>query len=346
MSRAFAFAFALGVAGALVVSLASREARADKPWAPCKGCLVVEPSSDAGPAPLLVTLHGDIDHADTTAAPWIPAIRARGWALLGIECPVAEGCDKGSFWRWNGPVDWLVLQIAAVRARFPVDGARVYVSGWSGGASYLGWHAKEISQHVAGIVIHGGGVAPPQGTCAPVTPPVYFLVGDQNPLHGMAKSLRTYFEGCGHPVTWDLLPRAGHLQELAALDRARADRILDALDRRAPQALEVPVDAGRTSTESAVDAATYAPVPSVAPEPSPPVRPPEPKVAPSSRGCATNGEGHETPWSLVAFVCALVAVSREKRLSSSSPTPRASRSASPRTGTCRARRRRAGCSAR
>lgn len=346
MSRAFAFAFALGVAGALVVSLASREARADKPWAPCKGCLVVEPSSDAGPAPLLVTLHGDIDHADTTAAPWIPAIRARGWALLGIECPVAEGCDKGSFWRWNGPVDWLVLQIAAVRARFPVDGARVYVSGWSGGASYLGWHAKEISQHVAGIVIHGGGVAPPQGTCAPVTPPVYFLVGDQNPLHGMAKSLRTYFEGCGHPVTWDLLPRAGHLQELAALDRARADRILDALDRRAPQALEVPVDAGRTSTESAVDAATYAPVPSVAPEPSPPVRPPEPKVAPSSRGCATNGEGHETPWSLVAFSCALVAVSRGKRLSSSSPTPRASRSASPRTGTCRARRRRAGCSAR
>ena len=220
MSRAFVarlvFGVGVGVGGTLAVSLVPREARAEKPWAPCKGCLVVAPSSDAGPAPLLVTLHGDIDHADTTAAPWIPAVRARGWALLGIECPVAEGCDKGSFWRWNGPVDWLVRQIAAVRARIPIDGAKIYVSGWSGGASYLGWHAKEIAQHVAGIVIHGGGVAPPQATCAPVTPPVYFLVGDQNPLHGMAKSLRTYFEGCGHPVTWDLLPRAGHLQELAA----------------------------------------------------------------------------------------------------------------------------------
>ncbi len=119
MSRAVS----VGVVGTLAVSLFAREARAEKPSAPCKGCLVVPPSTDAGPAPLLVTLHGDIDHADTTAAPWIPAIRARGWALLGIECPVAEGCDKGSFWRWNGPVDWLVRQIAAVRARFPIDGA-------------------------------------------------------------------------------------------------------------------------------------------------------------------------------------------------------------------------------
>jgi hypothetical protein len=41
---------------------------------------------------------------------------------------------------------------------------------------------------------------------------VYFMVGDGNPLHHLAKSLRDYFDACGGEVVWDgaaFHPRAG-----------------------------------------------------------------------------------------------------------------------------------------
>lgn len=239
--------------------------------------------------PLLVVLHGDIDHAATTAAPWIPAITARGWGLLAIECPVAEGCDKGSFWRWNGPPAWLTAQVDKVRATYAIDGRRVFLSGWSGGASYIGWHAPALAERFAAIVIHGGGVAPPARLCTKRETPVYFLVGDQNPLHHLAKELRGYFETCGHDVTWDLLPHAGHAGELAALDLAKASTILDLLEARtapAPPSTS-PSSAPSVAASVAPDASSVAQAAPKGPAGRAPMD--RPHAVPAAHGCSSSG---------------------------------------------------------
>ena len=293
------------------LSLVTDSARAEN--APCKGCVLVPPRADAGPVPLLVTLHGDIDHADTTAAPWRAAIAERGWGLLSIECPVAEGCDKGSFWRWNGPVAWILAQVKKVTDAHPIDRDRLYVSGWSGGASYIGWHAHEISDAFAAIVIHGGGVKPRLTTCATHTPPVYFLVGSGNPLHDRVKDLHAFFEGCHHEVVWDLLPRKGHAEELAALDRRRADTILAQLETWSRKSVQTTASATSAPSMSAVSEPPSAPsVSSSAASPSSSAAPalapsPSPK---SARGCATSPRDAAHASDPVGAGLALVGVAR------------------------------------
>ncbi|MBX3156107.1 MAG: hypothetical protein KF773_08915 [Deltaproteobacteria bacterium] len=59
------------------------------------------------------------------------------------------------------------------------------------------------------------------------TLPTYFLVGDKNPLHALARDLRTYLESCKQPVTWDLVARGDHEREAQALDKKKALTILD-----------------------------------------------------------------------------------------------------------------------
>lgn len=208
---------------AWVVALASPAvARAA---APCAGC-VLEAGRGDDPVPLVVVLHGDREHAPAAAARWRAAIRARGWALLALECPRRLGCAD-SFWRWDGDPGWIEAQVDAAAARLAIDPARVYLVGWSGGASYLGAHAARWHDRFAAIVVHGGGMAPAEADCPARALPAYFLVGDHNPLHALARALRSYFDGCGGDVVWDLVAGADHDREAAALTAKKAASILD-----------------------------------------------------------------------------------------------------------------------
>ena len=185
---------------------------------------VVETPPGSDPVPLLVVLHGDHEHAPAAAARWRTAAKHAGWALLALECPSALGC-KDSFWKWDGDPQWVRDQIDAVAKHRAIDRARIVLVGWSGGASYLGMHAQAWSE-VAAIVIHGGGMAPTSADCGDRKPPVYFLVGDKNPLHKLAIDLRDYFQTCKHDVTWDVVKGAEHDREESALTAKKADAIL------------------------------------------------------------------------------------------------------------------------
>jgi hypothetical protein len=57
--------------------------------------------------------------------------------------------------------------------------------------------------------------------------PAYFLVGDRNPLHALARELRAYVEGCQQRVVWDVLAGADHDGEARALTAKKANQILD-----------------------------------------------------------------------------------------------------------------------
>ncbi len=210
----------------VAVALAGSTARAAPPAAPCKSCTLAVPAKVDGALPLVVVLHGDRQAATTAGTWWSKAATARGWAVLALQCPRDQGCDD-SFWKWDGEPQWVFDQVAAVGKQIALDPARVYLVGWSGGASWMGWRLQAWDAVFAAIVIHGGGIAPRDEGCPAHGLPAYFLVGDKNPLHRHARELRESLDACKADVTWDLIKGAEHDGEADALTRKKADAILD-----------------------------------------------------------------------------------------------------------------------
>lgn len=192
----------------VLLLLVARTAFADRP--------VIEVPATRDPVPLVVILHGDRETARAAAARWRGAVKKRGWALLSLAVP--EGT---SFWKWDGDPAWVKDQIAAVDH---VDRDHIYLIGWSGGATYIGMHAQAWPDTFAAVVLHGGGVAPADDAC--VALPAYFLVGDRNPLHALARQLRAYFDACDDAPVWDLVRGGDHAKEEAALTGPKAATIL------------------------------------------------------------------------------------------------------------------------
>lgn len=187
---------------------------------------------DRDPAPLLVVLHGNHETASTRAAKWRDAARKRGWHVLALDCPRDEGCDDvGRWYAWNGHPSWLHTRVREHTERVAVDAARIYLAGWSGGATYIGKRMPAWAPMFSGVVIHGGGVPPRADGCPDRPLPTYFLVGDKNPGHGGARRLRDYVRACGQELVWDLLAGANHAGEDAALTPAKAEEILRWLER-------------------------------------------------------------------------------------------------------------------
>jgi poly(3-hydroxybutyrate) depolymerase len=205
----------------VVVALLAAPAVA-KPEPPCPHCTLDVPAKADKAIPLVVLLHGDRQKAPALAAWWRSAVVERGWALLSLQCPTNLGC-KDSWWQWNGDPSWVADQAGKVDG---IDRSRVYLVGWSGGASYIGDRGRAWEAWFAAVVIHGGGVPPDDETC-PAALPAYFLVGDNNPLHRHAVSLRGFYDGCKQDVTWDLVRGADHEREEQALTAKKARIILD-----------------------------------------------------------------------------------------------------------------------
>jgi hypothetical protein len=88
---------------------------------------------------------------------------------------------------------------------------------------------------------------PVSQTCLECSPPAYFLVGDKNPLHHLAKSLQDNIRACTTDVTWDLLPGKDHAGEWRALNgSAKVGEILDWLAKH-PRNCPSPSEKGRSA---------------------------------------------------------------------------------------------------
>jgi poly(3-hydroxybutyrate) depolymerase len=193
---------------------------------PCSGCTVDLPPERTDPQPILVVLHGNHETATAASARWRDAALAKGFAVLGLTCPRHRGCDDGKWYAWRETPSFVTDALATIARDMPLDPARTYLAGWSGGASAIGQHLDAWTPF-AGIVIHGGGQAPADGACPSRAVPVYFLVGDDNPAHAAAIRLREHLETCAARVEWDLLRGANHADEKRALDRDKGEHILD-----------------------------------------------------------------------------------------------------------------------
>lgn len=195
-----------------------------KPAPPCDRCVLEVPSGKRD-MPMLVVLHGDREHAKDAAARWRAAAKANGWALLALEVPKGD-----SWWRWDGDPQWVIARAQKVIADASVDVQRVYLAGWSGGATFIGDHVQAWEPVFAGIVIHGGGRAPADDRCV-TRLPAFFLVGSGNKLHPLAVALRKYLAGCKQEIVWDVVEHAAHDAERKALTQKKATAILRWLSR-------------------------------------------------------------------------------------------------------------------
>jgi predicted esterase len=288
MRRFFPLLFALLALGPLGALAAPKPLRD----VPCQGCLLQLPAGESRePTPLLVLLHGDEGNPSTVFPRWSRAAEARGYALLALQCPRALGCTQGSWWRWDGDPAWISAQVAAVAERTPLDRRRIFLSGWSGGASYLARVALQL-QGFTGLHLHGGGLAPRGEVCPRCPLPTYFLVGDRNPLHELAVEARDGIARCGGALEWSLLPGKDHAGELAALDSKRASVILQWLELHAHRLRcdELP------SAPSAEPPPVEPPAPSAEP-PAPIARPPRARGC----GCDAVGKGAQDSWATAAL---------------------------------------------
>lgn len=197
---------------------------------PCPGCTAIIPAGNSPQLaqPMFVVLHGDEGSLRVVLQLWEKPLEQRNIILLALRCPKALGCVS-SYWQWGGDFDWIVQQSEAVMKAYSVDRDRVYLSGWSGGSTYIGMNEPKWGDLFAAININAGGSPPVSGLdCAPCKTPVYYFMGGKNPLIELAESTRNSIQRCGHRLEWDFHPGLNHGGELRLLSsEATKNRILD-----------------------------------------------------------------------------------------------------------------------
>jgi predicted esterase len=291
---------------------------------PCTGCITIAPGLDdggagSGPRPLLVALHGDGGSVRAVVRAWKSAAAREGVILLAPECPRDLGCTAGSYWQWKASSGhdpkWLGAQIDAVAARFPVDPKRVFATGYSGGATYLGWYAPVNADRLAAVAHIAGGM-PYRPSCPACKTPVLFVLGASDPMIGpYTRPLREWYEACGgHEIVWETLPGVTHESILQVLEGGRAKQILGWLLARPLACADAGV-AGPSLESDAGDQAEAGPVARVDASPSKPApSTPSPPQVPPPHGCACSlHEGRSISGLALAIAVGLVAARRRRR---------------------------------
>lgn len=307
------------------LSVAPRPALATPPppaadW-PCPGCVVHVPARlPEGPRPLLVALHGDGGAVRPLVRAWQAACDAEGVILLAPRCPRATGCAANSYWQWlltAGHEDgWLGGLIDAVAARHSIDPARVYATGYSGGATYLGWYVPMHPTRFAAVAHVAGGM--PYGrSCPSCKVPVLFLIGGLDPMiEPYTAPLRRYYEACGgHEVVWQQLRGVTHEGILDTLQAGRARDVLSWLLAR-PAACVPDAGAEDAGAEDASAAASGAVDAGPAPPPAPPPseQPPPARVPPrGSCACAPADPAADRGGAAALLALAAIVTLRHRR---------------------------------
>jgi hypothetical protein len=199
---------------------------------PCTGCIVSVPSTYNPhiPTALLVALHGDEGAPAYIASTWMPVTQKANVILFAPQCPISEGCDvcvdgdcAVSWWGWfqySSTYDdaWIGRQVETIEKSYDIDRAREYVTGWSGGADYLGWYALAHADRFAAANFVVGGV--PYFPSCPSRPlAAYFLMGSEDfrYLSGQPTQVQQVLQGCGDSTVMVVLPGEDHQGTIDAL---------------------------------------------------------------------------------------------------------------------------------
>lgn len=121
--------------------------------------------------------------------------------------------------------EWLDAQIASVASAARID--RIYVAGFSGGASYLARWAPVHAGAISRVAFVSGGY-PASDRCPTHPLSTLFLIGSNDPMIDLyVRPLAAWLGTCAKvEITWRVVPRLGHAAMHAALQSGRAAEIV------------------------------------------------------------------------------------------------------------------------
>ena len=113
--------------------------------------LVPEAAKKAGPAPLLVLLHGSGRNGRSLVEKWEPLAKNEGVILVGPDASTSAG------WRVpdDGP-EFLYDVIELLAGQLEIDRRRIYLFGHSAGAGHALVMALLESEYLTAVAIHAG----------------------------------------------------------------------------------------------------------------------------------------------------------------------------------------------
>ena len=197
-----------------------------KNW-PCKGCITIFPKNLApeDKIPMLVLLHGDEGYPDKILKSWKKACKEQGIILFAPKCPKSEGCKK-SWWKWDGDPDWLLDEVDTIIEELPVDIKKLYLAGWSGGATYMTFHIDEFSQKFTALSFVAGGVHPSE--CPSKNIPVHILVGEKDLMRKYVDPFYEFMENnCKSILYFEMMDNVSHLGTFKKLKKGKAKEIIE-----------------------------------------------------------------------------------------------------------------------
>lgn len=141
--------------------------------------LVPEQATPEHPAPLLVALHGSGRNGLSIAEKWKDLATKEGFVLLAPDAINPAGWSSPQ----DGP-DFLHELISDLKAKYPIDGRRMYAYGHSGGATFALYMGLFESEYFAAVAIHAGALRPDDEVIvkrATRKIPFYIAVGTVDP---------------------------------------------------------------------------------------------------------------------------------------------------------------------
>ena len=200
---------------------------------PCSNCILRIPPTynPSKPTILLVALHGDEGTPTVIEPAWQPYTDKYNAILFAPHCPVNLGCSfsngsggmTSSWWGWlqyssQYSGGWIGTQVSKIEAKYNINKSREYLTGWSGGADYLGDYALLHGNRFAAVAYVAGGV-PYVQSCPAGKMAAYFLMGTNDFRYdsGQPGQVKQVFSRCGDPTTMVVLPGEDHTGTINAI---------------------------------------------------------------------------------------------------------------------------------
>ena len=161
--------------------------------------------------PLLLALHGDEGTPDYIYQVFKSLQQTSKGAYI-VVAPKAPFGGGSWYQATTQHTDFVNTVISTVLTLYNIDQDRIWITGWSGGSTFLSTYAIKRQDILAAVAYHmggggGGAYSPPAGSCKI---PARFVIGDQDFLYSLAQAHYNTLKQNGHDVVWVELPGVGH----------------------------------------------------------------------------------------------------------------------------------------
>ena len=167
-----------------------------------------------GPFPVLVLLHGFGDSSPRFSGFFEGLTRKQGWLLVAPRSVIPT--PNGGFeWGMVPDARWLVEEaLKAARERYPVDGERIYLLGFSQGGRMAYEIGLELPETFAGVIPvgarHSSRTLELARDLGDEAPPFFLMAGGEEPAAEATRRAGKALKKAGLRVQYQIYPGVGH----------------------------------------------------------------------------------------------------------------------------------------